>query len=111
MFCLCTDDLIDSLDLSDDSANLSSPEPTPVKSLKGPWLCPWGVTVVDEVAPAFKSILEESYSSSSVPEEDTIESRRLWWKKRRKLDQRLGKFVRYDGSLFYTYRTVFCSIF
>ncbi|KAL1201644.1 Separase [Cardamine amara subsp. amara] len=81
-------------DLSDDSANLSSPEPTQVKSLKGPWLCPWGATVVDEVAPAFKSILEESYTSSSVPEEDTIRSRQLWWKNRKKLDQRLGKFVR-----------------
>ncbi|XP_020873224.1 separase isoform X2 [Arabidopsis lyrata subsp. lyrata] len=84
---------VDSI-LEDNSANLSSTEATQVKSLKGPWLCPWGATVVDEVAPAFKSILEESYSSSSTPEEDTIESRGLWWKKRKKLDHRLGIFLR-----------------
>ncbi|CAB79252.1 putative protein [Arabidopsis thaliana] len=81
-------------DMSDDSANLSSTEATQVKSLKGPWLCPWGTTVVDEVAPAFKSILEESHSSSSTTEEDTIESRGLWWKKRKKLNHRLGIFLR-----------------
>ncbi|CAE6181743.1 unnamed protein product [Arabidopsis arenosa] len=84
---------VDSI-LEDDSANLSSTEATQVKSLKGPWLCPWGATVVDEVAPAFKSILEESYSSSSTPEEDTVESRCLWWKKRKKLDHRLGILLR-----------------
>ncbi|KAL9818505.1 Separase [Arabidopsis thaliana] len=81
-------------DMSDDSANLSSTEAIQVKSLKGPWLCPWGTTVVDEVAPAFKSILEESHSSSSTTEEDTIESRGLWWKKRKKLNHRLGIFLR-----------------
>lgn len=116
VFPLCTHDLIDSLDMSDDSANPSSMETTQVKSLKGPWICPWGATVVDEVAPAFKSILEESYTSSSTPEEDTTESRCLWWKKRKKLDHRLGIFLRYDGSLsitsahvclFYIYSTVF----
>lgn len=116
VFSLCTQDFTDSLDMSDNSANLSSTEATQVKSLKGPWLCPWGATVVDEVAPAFKSILEESYSSSSTPEEDTIESRGLWWKKRKKLDHRLGIFLRYDCSLFithahvclfYIYRTAF----
>ncbi|XP_010433961.1 PREDICTED: separase-like [Camelina sativa] len=81
-------------DMSDDSANLSSTKATQVESLKGPWLCPWGATVVDEVAPAFKSILEESYASSSTPREDTTESRCLWWKKRKKLDHRLGIFLR-----------------
>jgi len=116
VFPLCTHDLTDSLDMSDDSANLSSTEATQVKSLKGPWLCPWGTTVVDEVAPAFKSILAESHSSSSTTEEDTIESRGLWWKKRKKLNHRLGIFLRYAGSLsitrahvclYYIYRTVF----
>ncbi|EOA19088.1 hypothetical protein CARUB_v10007755mg [Capsella rubella] len=81
-------------DMSDDSANRSSTEATQVKSLKGPWLCPWGATVVDKVAPSFKSILEESYASSSTPEEDTKESRCIWWKKRKKLDHRLGIFLR-----------------
>ncbi|XP_010448796.1 PREDICTED: separase isoform X2 [Camelina sativa] len=84
---------VDSI-LEDDSANLSSTKATQVESLKGPWLCPWGATVVDEVAPAFKSILEESYASSSTPREDTTESRCLWWKKRKKLDHRLGIFLR-----------------
>ncbi|CAK7357007.1 unnamed protein product [Dovyalis caffra] len=59
------------------------------------WHCPWGSTVVDDVAPAFRFILEENYlSSSEFPLEDTKENRTLWWTKRKKLDNRLGKLLR-----------------
>lgn len=93
---VCTHDLIDSLDMSDDSANISSTEVTQVKNLERRWLCPWGSTVVDDVAPAFKSIMEENFTSSAdFPAEDTKESRCLWWTKRKKLDHHLGKFLRY----------------
>ncbi|KAK2664690.1 hypothetical protein Ddye_003264 [Dipteronia dyeriana] len=58
------------------------------------WHCPWGSTVVDKVAPAFKLILEENYSSSSnIPFEDTKTNRSLWWLRRKKLDHRLGRFL------------------
>lgn len=58
------------------------------------WHCPWGFTVVDEVAPAFKMILEENYLSSVFPLEDTKSNRMLWWKWRKKLDHRLDKLMR-----------------
>ena len=59
------------------------------------WRCPWGSTVVDDVAPMFKVILEENYlSSSTFPLEDTKTNRSFWWMRRRRLDQRLGKFLR-----------------
>ncbi|XP_024005725.1 separase isoform X2 [Eutrema salsugineum] len=81
-------------DMSDDSGNLSSTEATQVKNLERRWLCPWGSTVVDDVAPAFKSIMEESHTYSGFPVEDTKENRCLWWKRRKKLDHHLGKFLR-----------------
>ncbi|KAF5184255.1 Separase [Thalictrum thalictroides] len=59
------------------------------------WHCPWGCTVVDEVAPQFKLILKENYLSSSfTPTHDTQDKRHLWWEWRRKLNDRLDKFVR-----------------
>lgn len=59
------------------------------------WHCPWGSTVVDDVAPTFRFILEENYlSSSKFPLEDTKENRNLWWTKRKELDHRLGKLLR-----------------
>ncbi|KAL5787518.1 hypothetical protein ACOSP7_004467 [Xanthoceras sorbifolium] len=58
------------------------------------WHCPWGFTVVDKVAPAFKLILEENYlSSSNFPLEDTKKNRSLWWMRRKKLDHCLGRFL------------------
>ncbi|CAN6914161.1 unnamed protein product [Brassica oleracea] len=78
----------------DDSATISSTEATQVKNLERRWLCPWGSTVVDDVAPAFKSILEESHISSGSPVEDTREHRNSWWKKRKTLDHHLKKFLR-----------------
>ncbi|XP_054803798.1 separase isoform X2 [Prosopis cineraria] len=58
------------------------------------WHCPWGFTVIDDVVPAFKTILEGNYLSSVFPLEDTKRNRMLWWKWRTKLDQRLNKLLR-----------------
>ncbi|KAF3592824.1 hypothetical protein DY000_02027105 [Brassica cretica] len=85
---------VDSVLEDDDNANISSTEATQVKNLERRWLCPWGSTVVDDVVPAFKSILEESHTSSGSPVEDTREHRNSWWKKRKKLDHHLKKFLR-----------------
>ena len=58
------------------------------------WQCPWGSSVIDEIAPSFRTILEENYLSSSVfPSEDTKTNRMLWWKRRTKLDDCLGKLL------------------
>ncbi|XP_043718262.1 separase-like isoform X1 [Telopea speciosissima] len=58
------------------------------------WHCPWDYTVLDDVAPAFKVILEENYLSTISPPKDTQENRLLWWTRRRKLDSYLGQFLR-----------------
>ncbi|TKY71312.1 Separase protein [Spatholobus suberectus] len=58
------------------------------------WRCPWGFTVVDDVAPAFKTILEENYLSTISPSEDTTQNRMLWWKRRKNLDHCLDKLLR-----------------
>ncbi|XVE94021.1 hypothetical protein REPUB_Repub01dG0244400 [Reevesia pubescens] len=58
------------------------------------WHCPWGSTVVDDVTPAFKVILEENFITSSGPLlEDTKSSRSLWWMIRKKVDHQLGKLL------------------
>ncbi|KAI7738298.1 hypothetical protein M8C21_012960, partial [Ambrosia artemisiifolia] len=59
------------------------------------WHCPWGHAVVDEIAPLFRTILEESYLSSSgyTTLEDTKENRLIWWNQRRKLDQWLSDLL------------------
>ena len=85
--------------MSDDRGNLSSTEATQVENLESRWLCPWGSSVVDDVAPVFRSILEESHASSGSLVEDTRVHRHLWWKKRKKLDHHLRKFVRLAGFL------------
>ncbi|XWS62549.1 hypothetical protein CRYUN_Cryun06bG0020800 [Craigia yunnanensis] len=59
------------------------------------WYCPWGSTVVDDAAPAFKVILEENFiTSSGCPLEDTKSTRSLWWMIRKKVDHQLGKLLR-----------------
>ncbi|KAK7412084.1 hypothetical protein VNO78_03531 [Psophocarpus tetragonolobus] len=58
------------------------------------WQCPWGFTVVDDVVPAFKTILEENYLSTISPLEDTTQNRMLWWKRRKNLDHCLDKLLR-----------------
>ncbi|XP_024980177.1 separase [Cynara cardunculus var. scolymus] len=75
----------------DSSSSFLFNKKTSVKS----WHCPWGHTIVDEVAPLFKMILEENYTSSSAyPLEDTKKNRLLWWTQRRKLDECLSVFLR-----------------
>ncbi|KAK4739682.1 hypothetical protein R3W88_003379 [Solanum pinnatisectum] len=59
------------------------------------WHCPWVSSVIDDVAPVFRDILENNYLSSSVHLlEDTTESRSSWWKWRKQLDKRLANFLR-----------------
>lgn len=80
---------------SDDDANSGSDKLYKSVDLGEHWHCPWGSTVVDDVAPVFKLILEENYLSSSMfPLEDTKRNRTLWWMWRKKLDCRLGKLLR-----------------
>ncbi|XP_050209368.1 separase isoform X2 [Mercurialis annua] len=79
----------------DDAPKPISEEFSEMNDLDKHWHCPWGFTVIDEVAPAFKFILEENYLSSSIfPLEDTKENRQLWWMRRKKLDSQLGKLLR-----------------
>ncbi|CAI0439202.1 unnamed protein product [Linum tenue] len=59
------------------------------------WHCPWGATVIDEVAPVFRHILEENHlSSSNLPLEDSKENRNAWWSRRKRLDCMLDEFLR-----------------
>lgn len=82
-------------EISDDAANSGCSGFPHIKDLGGQWQCPWGSTVVDDMAPEFKLILEENYLSSSMfPFQDTKENRTIWWKRRKKLDHRLGKLLR-----------------
>ncbi|XVF45726.1 hypothetical protein PTKIN_Ptkin02bG0229600 [Pterospermum kingtungense] len=58
------------------------------------WNCPWGSTVVDDVAPAYKVILEENFiTSASCPPDDTKSARSLWWMMRKKVDHQLGELL------------------
>ncbi|CBI23880.3 unnamed protein product, partial [Vitis vinifera] len=82
-------------EVSDDDASSESGIHYEHKDLDKQWHCPWGSTVVDDVTPAFKTILEENYlSSSTFPLDDTKENRLQWWTQRKKLDHRLGKLLR-----------------
>ncbi|KAK7839536.1 separase [Quercus suber] len=86
-------------DASDDDANSGSDKLYKSMDLGEHWHCPWGSTVVDDVAPVFKLILEENYLSSSMfPLEDTKRNRTLWWMWRKKLDCRLGKLLSFGNS-------------
>ncbi|XP_015580756.1 separase [Ricinus communis] len=88
-------DLISEETSDDDAPNPGSEEFPESNDLDKHWHCPWGFTVIDEVSPAFKLILEENYLSSSIfPLEDTKENRTLWWMRRKKLDFQLGKLLR-----------------
>nr|GEU88271.1 separase isoform X1 [Tanacetum cinerariifolium] len=58
------------------------------------WHCPWDHTIIDEVAPLFRRILEQNYASTSGHTlEDTKQNRSLWWNQRKKLDQCLGDLL------------------
>ncbi|KAL3538573.1 hypothetical protein ACH5RR_001939 [Cinchona calisaya] len=63
------------------------------------WHCPWVSTVVDEIAPVFKTILKENYLSSAFTKEDTKQNRLLWWSQRKRLDDCLGKFLQHLEDL------------
>ncbi|XP_058750289.1 separase-like isoform X2 [Vicia villosa] len=58
------------------------------------WHCPWGFTMVDDIAPAFKTILKENYLQTVARFENTMENRISWWKQRTNLDHCLDKFLR-----------------
>ncbi|XP_062028567.1 separase-like [Rosa rugosa] len=52
------------------------------------WNCPWGSTVVDDVAPEFRLILEGAHSSSvKHPVQDTDEKKLHWWVERKNFDR------------------------
>ncbi|CAH9139462.1 unnamed protein product [Cuscuta epithymum] len=59
------------------------------------WHCSWASScVINNVAPLFRDILEKNYLCLEVgPLEDTSESRALWWKSRRQLDESLARFL------------------
>lgn len=80
---------------NEDDANIDFGELYWKKTCGRHWHCPWGSTIVDEVAPGFKLILEDSYlSSSAFPSEDNQRTRSLWWMYRKKLDHCLGELLR-----------------
>ncbi|XP_030477632.1 separase isoform X2 [Cannabis sativa] len=82
-------------EVSDDAGSSSSSNLSQRKDSCKHWQCPWGSTLVDDVAPEFKLILEENHLSSSTSSlEDTKENRKLWWSWRKNLDHRLGGFLR-----------------
>ncbi|KAI3841547.1 hypothetical protein MKX03_023861 [Papaver bracteatum] len=82
-------------DALDDDASSGTVYMSETKDSSKKWRCPWGNTVVDDVAPQFKLILEENFVSSLMsPSDDTQENRVLWWSWRRKLNDRLEKFLR-----------------
>ncbi|KAI3912246.1 hypothetical protein MKW98_012057 [Papaver atlanticum] len=82
-------------DALDDVASSGTVYMSETKDSSKKWRCPWGNTVVDDVAPQFKLILEENFVSSLMsPSDDTQENRVLWWSWRRKLNDLLEKFLR-----------------
>ncbi|CAL8997984.1 unnamed protein product [Prunus brigantina] len=93
---------------SDDVVNSGSGSFSERKDTGKRWHCPWGFTVVDKVAPEFRLILEESFSSASlIFEEDTKSAWTFWWMWRQKLDLRLGKLLKnLEDSWFGPWRCV-----
>ncbi|GAB2265099.1 hypothetical protein Dimus_000166 [Dionaea muscipula] len=80
--------------LKGDGANFSSSTFGGANIIKS-WNCPWGYTVVDEIAPVFKSILRQNYiSTAHYPPEDTKENRETWWRQRTQLDDCLSNLLR-----------------
>ncbi|XP_065870788.1 separase isoform X2 [Euphorbia lathyris] len=88
-------DLISEEVSEEEAANYGSGEFPEGNVLGKSWHCPWSSAFIDEVAPMFRFILEENYSSSSIsPLEDTKENRTLWWLRRKTLDSQLGYLLR-----------------
>ncbi|XP_024626543.1 separase [Medicago truncatula] len=65
------------------------------------WRCPWGFAMVDDIAPAFKAILEDNFLSFSSNFENTEHNRMLCWKQRLNIDRRLEKFLRNIEDLWF----------
>ncbi|GER26714.1 separase [Striga asiatica] len=58
------------------------------------WQCPWVSSVIDDIAPVFRNVLEGNYYSSSDYFLECIkESTSLWWAQRNSLDQCLSNFL------------------
>jgi len=96
----CSSSFLDECDLSTGSDFLQMCE-KPSKI----WRCPWGGSaIIDDIAPAFKTILKENYSSSTSLFETTEQNMRLWWDWRINVDRRLAKFLRCT-----TFRAYFAS--
>ncbi|GMH28096.1 hypothetical protein Nepgr_029939 [Nepenthes gracilis] len=75
----------------DDETSFTIGEENMVKQ----WHSPWGSTLVDDLAPMFKSLLKENYASSAIfPQEDTERNRSIWWMRRKDLDKHLCKLLR-----------------
>ncbi|XP_047976121.1 separase isoform X2 [Salvia hispanica] len=58
------------------------------------WQCPWISSVIDDIAPVFRHVLEGNYYSSSEYFLDSIrENTSLWWTQRNRLNECLCKFL------------------
>lgn len=78
--------------LLDSINNFTNTEAGGIEKMDKRWDSPWGSTVVDVVAPAFRLILKEyNFAGSQVPMEDE----KLRWKEIDELELRLNKLLRY----------------
>ncbi|KAL1534288.1 separase [Salvia divinorum] len=58
------------------------------------WQCPWISSVIDDIAPVFRHVLEGNYYSSSEYFLESIrENTSLWWTQRNRLNECLCKFL------------------
>ncbi|KAK6156913.1 hypothetical protein DH2020_011161 [Rehmannia glutinosa] len=82
----------ETLEASDDDASSSSVV-FDCKDFVKQWQCPWVSSVIDDIAPVFRHVLEGNYYSSSEYFLKYIkENTTLWWAQRNRLDECLGKF-------------------
>ncbi|XP_051146436.1 separase isoform X2 [Andrographis paniculata] len=81
------------LEASEDDASSSSTVFN-CKDFVKKWHCPWVSSVIDDIAPVFRHVLEGSYYSSSEYFLESIkQNSSLWWMQRNKLDECLSKFL------------------
>ncbi|KAL6517690.1 hypothetical protein OROMI_033391 [Orobanche minor] len=79
--------------LEDDDASSSSVVFN-CKDFVKQWQCPWVSSVIDDIAPVFRHVLEGNYYSSSEYFLECIkESTSLWWSQRNKLDECMSRFL------------------
>ncbi|KAL3620880.1 hypothetical protein CASFOL_035792 [Castilleja foliolosa] len=80
--------------LEDDDASSSSAVIN-CKDFVKQWQCPWVSSVIDDIAPVFRHVLERNYYSSSEYFLESIkESTSLWWTQRTRLDECLSNFLK-----------------